>query len=423
MEVSRLDTCVAALDAALAKFVAIHAGVRQRDPAWYAMMGKTIGGSEIATLVGKSPYAAYRELVASKAAQIRGEDTWRGGGEACWWGVFFEDIISAYVAVDLGSEIRGDEICVQVYENHRNSPDGYIVARLGTERLGTERLELWTTDMDPARAVVARIVLLEFKCPLSRAPTGAVPEHYRPQVLSGLAVSPIAGSGLFVDAVFRRCALSDLGPSAAYDNKSYHTRDARGWAGAVAWGIAGIYAEEGSAVGDRLRRDAEGFGPFPGTGPPSAWPPADFGSVAPRVFGSMLGALDRRQLRADKLPACFADGRGDQRLRNGAAAVVAELQRSPPPNAWLVGVVPWKLFSVDYLPVDRDPKFFAEVRPRIEAAIKLATAAAASPDIAAHLSAAGLGSRRTATPRPGIDDLADMRPAQGFTADDAAMFD
>jgi hypothetical protein len=65
--------------------------------------------------------------------------------------------------------------------------------------------------------------LLEFKCPLSRRPDGGVPKQYLPQLWSGLAVSPVAHAGLFVDVVFRKCALADLGPGPEYD-REYHRR-------------------------------------------------------------------------------------------------------------------------------------------------------------------------------------------------------
>jgi hypothetical protein len=88
----------------------------------------------------------------------------------------------------------------------------------------------------------AQIMLLEFKCPLSRQPTGDVPPQYRPQLWSGLAVSPVASAGLFVDAVFRRCALADLGPGPAFDVEYHRRRDPESWPGAVAWGLIGVYA-------------------------------------------------------------------------------------------------------------------------------------------------------------------------------------
>ncbi|NBQ70877.1 MAG: hypothetical protein EBU46_19420, partial [Nitrosomonadaceae bacterium] len=154
-----------------------------------------------------------------------------------------------YVEIDLGMPVRGDEICVQRWPGHRNSPDGYVVARLAAraaEEAGADFL-LWTTDMCGTLAAAAQIMLLEFKCPLSRQPTGAVPPQYRPQLWSGLAVSPVASAGLFVDAVFRRCALPDLGPGPAFDAEYHRRREPESWGGAVAWGLIGVYAPALSA--------------------------------------------------------------------------------------------------------------------------------------------------------------------------------
>ena len=261
------------LDKLLRRFVAIHEGMRQRDKSWYKSMGTTVGGSEVAALLGCNPYATSHDIVASKVALLQGKDSWAGGGPACWWGVLFEDIIAMYVEIDLGMPVRGDEICVQRWPGHRNSPDGYIVARLarraavrahtacascagatgapsGAEgatvahahEAQEDDLVLWTSDMCESLAEQAQIMLLEFKCPLSRQPTGDVPPQYRPQLWSGLAVSPVASAGLFVDAVFRRCALADLGPGPAFDVEYHRRREPESWPGAVAWGLIGVYA-------------------------------------------------------------------------------------------------------------------------------------------------------------------------------------
>ena len=121
----------------------------------------TVGGSELAAIMGHNPYSDFFDVVASKLATLEGGSSWTGGGEACWWGTLFEDVVCAYVEADLGGPIRGDDICIQEVEGHRNSPDGYIVAQLYRGTGGA--LHLWTTDMSPEIPTTPRILLLEFK--------------------------------------------------------------------------------------------------------------------------------------------------------------------------------------------------------------------------------------------------------------------
>jgi hypothetical protein len=359
-------------------------------------MGRTVGGSEISALMGLNPYSNFGEVVSSKLAVLTGESSWVGG-EACWWGTLFEDVIAAYVADDLGDAVRGDDICVQAVPGHRNSPDGYLVARLYTDAGGAQRL--WTTAMDPALATRLVVLLLEFKCPLGRKPSGAVPRQYAPQVWSGLAVSPVAGLGLFVDAVFRKCSLSDLGDTPDYD-EVYHRGGRGAWHLPVAWGLIAVYAPYLDAP--RSRRlgwqgaewatgdpdpdapdadaaqaawciHAEYFGlrpePRTGTRAAAAAPPSlvDLGDMEPRPFGRVLGLIDRKRFPVVRHPACFADGRGAPlHTAGGVGAALTALRRDAPPDHWLLGVLPWKAFEVDYVPLAPRRGFLEEVRPHID---------------------------------------------------------
>jgi len=415
------------LDQQLKQFVLRNTGMRQRDSSWYTAMGTTIGGSEVAALMGCNPYSNIHDVVASKVALIQGRDTWTGGGAACWWGVLFEDIAAEYTAIELGSVVRGDDICVQRYPGHRNSPDGYIVAcsvldadALDADALDASALDasaldeesgpveardplfrLWTTDMDPALATLPRIFLLEFKCPISRCPGSDVPPQYRPQIWSGLAVSPVAHAGLFIDCVFRKCAIGSLGPGPAYDT-DYHTQKAKGvvYSAAVAWGLIGIYApvldaprgvrlnwrrstwSEGDPTDDidyaveawRLRTEANAVGYCVND-------VIDLGALPGRTFDRVLNAVNLRRFPCRRLTPCFADGRGlDLQSEDAVAAEIDLLRATAPMHHCLLGVVPWKLFEVTMVPVSRHPDFMGVVGPLIDDVHERVRVALEQPD-------------------------------------------
>lgn len=441
----------ARLDAELIKFVKFHSGMRQRDASWYTSMGRSVGGSEMAAILGCNPYSTIHDVVASKVALLRGNDNWGGGGPACWWGVLFEDVIAAYTEIVLGGTVRGDEICVQRYPGHRNSPDGYIVARSARNSAvaahgvcaecaalparapdseSDSEYCLWTTDMCPTLAELPRIFLLEFKCPLSRQPTRAVPAQYRPQIWSGLAVSPVAHAGLFVDAVFRKCALGALGPGPDYDtayNRNSRSKPAIEYARADAWGLIGIYAPranapawvqrgkkqptvaadaldslladctavDGATVAARLRAaylDA-GFIPVGRDGgeAPSDLPAEavlDLGGCESRTFDTALNMFNSRQFSCQRLAPCLSDGRGlDLHSEGAIARAIDSLNQDAPAHYELLGVLPWKLFHVVIEPVARKAGFMDEVLPIIAQVHARVDAALRSGDPDAHLRA------------------------------------
>jgi hypothetical protein len=389
----------------LSDFVDLYAGMKQRGHEWYRSMATTVGGSEIAAVMGMNPYSSFNQVVLSKIASLQGGSTWDGGGEACWWGVLFEDVIAAVTAIDLGDEILGDEICIQEIPGHRNSPDGYIVARFYRTRDGV--LHLWTTDRDPAIACEEKILMLEFKCPISRKPTTSIPRHYKPQLWSGLMVSPVAHSALFVDSVFRKCSIADMGDSPDFDT-IYHKRDTESRDnGPFAWGLVGIYAPTMSAprnvrYGWRGKEWAAGdpssdgvdadaalaawqihstyFGALPSDAT-ALQDLIDFGDAESTLFNRMLYLVNCKRFQVTRVAPCFADGRGiDLHSSQGISRVFDALREETPADHWFVGYLPWKLFEINYLPADRRLGYFDEVMPLIEKVHKTAADAMASGD-------------------------------------------
>lgn len=397
------------LDRQLEAFVEVHAaaGSKQRGAAWYRLMGETVGGSELAALLGMSPYKSFYDIVESKlAAQTGLPSTFDGGGPACWWGSLFEGVIELVVAADLGAPLRGTDICIRAAPGHRTSPDGYLVVRVVPGE-GPTPPALWTTDRGPPPEECEPLVaLVEFKCPYSRRPDGAVPAHYRPQVWSGLAVSPLASFGLFIDSVFRKCSLEALGPGPEYDREYHRAKsDQAPWGDPFAWGLIAVYAPrldaprwvrlgwrgEEWAPGDPDPGDADadaslaawqvhsaclGMSSRAGRADPSL-DAADLGDCPPRVFDRALGLIDRRRFPVRLGAPVFADGRG---AGGGLAAAVRRFHEDPPADHWLLGLLPWKLFEVNYVPVARRPGFLEEVTLLVDEVHEAVAAARASPD-------------------------------------------
>ena len=171
-------------------------GLQQRSEAWVKARQHTIGASKISALTGASPFETPSSLVHKK---LHPPDLSKN--VACAWGKLFEPFVRAYLAWEHNTQVFGNTISLNLAKDHplygkvTCSPDGYFQALDGS------------------------IVLLEFKCPFKRKiAVHKTPAHYRDQIQTGLALSgESVTKGLFVDACFRMCSLSQLGMNLAHN--------------------------------------------------------------------------------------------------------------------------------------------------------------------------------------------------------------
>ncbi|MDE2097444.1 MAG: YqaJ viral recombinase family protein [Patescibacteria group bacterium] len=358
---------------------------KQRSAKWYETMATTIGGSEIAAVMGCDPYKKYADIVASKLGIGKGFS----GGVACWWGSMFEDVAARVIEIDCATEVVGDELCLRKLPHHRFSPDGYCVVGLYWDG-GTPRI--WT-PVCGRDAEIWVMAIIETKCPLRRVPGRVTPRQYRPQVRSGIALSPHVALGVFIDAVFRKCSVLDLGASANYDT-DYH-RDKKPWAGApFAWGLIGVYAPTlNSPPALRVvevdtilagRGPAASFGEFSATSDcavrawelngehfamrPNQKELIDFGDATAAVFDAAMGMIDKKRFQIRALDPCLHDGRGSPlQTAAGVRAAIDDL-RAAPAHHLLIGVLPWKLFELNYIP-ESSPLAFTKDIARLAAEV------------------------------------------------------
>lgn len=191
----------------------------QHSPGWKLDKIFTVGGSTLASVLGINPFNKIHDFVLSRIGFTK-----FSGNIKTQWGNLFEEIILRFVEYDCACKILGENLYIKMdgkYTGIAYSPDGLtVINRIRDGNLSPE------------------IVLLEFKCPYSRIPTGIVPKYYMPQVKLGLQMIDITSSGLFVEAVFRMCSWDQLGEDCSYilDGKTlqYKTKP-------LAFGIMGFY--------------------------------------------------------------------------------------------------------------------------------------------------------------------------------------
>jgi hypothetical protein len=201
----------------------------QKSAEWYKIKKNTIGGSEVATVLGLNPFKTLRSLVAEKTGIINSKFN---GNLYTRWGNIFENVTKKWAEEILlmSTEIYESGSLEGILERQRYSPDGLGIVKLNNEYL---------------------IVLFEFKAPFKSIPDGKIPKYYRPQIQTGLLSIPIAATSIFINNCYRKCSLKDIGFSHAY-NQEFHD-DKFKISNVYACGV--IYFYQTKSAHDMLKND------------------------------------------------------------------------------------------------------------------------------------------------------------------------
>jgi len=181
----------------------------QKTKEWYQLKAKTIGGSEVATVLGINPFRSVKALIAEKIGLNSGGFS---GNIATRWGTIFENITREWTqkVLLLDEKIEETGSLPGIIERQRYSPDGLGVVALSNEN---DELDYY-------------IVLFEFKSPLRSLPDGKIPKYYVPQIQTGMLTIPMVELSIFVNNAYRKCHLKDIGFTMEYDS-NFHDGDAK----------------------------------------------------------------------------------------------------------------------------------------------------------------------------------------------------
>lgn len=230
----------------------------QGSAAWVANRSTTVGGSEIATVIGCNAYQNANQLMLSKLGANK-----FGGNIATRWGNLFEPYIREHVSRVWGvpifetSSVPGAKLNGSVIQTY--SPDG--LAYLPNGLPGAKRVSNAVNGVkDGTTSTSGEIILCEFKCPFSRLPNGKVPEHYVPQPQLGMCTMPFVDSAMFIDTAFRACTLAEIGISDGLYCSDWHKDKAA--ASFTSCGFLGFYEKMSCDVempADAIAILADGF--------------------------------------------------------------------------------------------------------------------------------------------------------------------
>jgi hypothetical protein len=365
----------------------------QGSEEWLKTRQSIIGGSELSILINKNPYTTIADLVASKCNLL----PFSGNVIATKWGNIFEEVTRNIVQMIYLPDIPLTEECIYetgslegVIPHHRFSPDGLTVL--------VKRM--------PNGDFVPTIVLLEFKSPLSTIPNKNIPPHYLPQVLAGMCDIDMVEAGLFVNAVFRKCTLDQFGNNSQY-NQKFHKSDEKKKIildDPIAIGIIGFYqtSDQIKKVFDMRKYESEIYIRCDDS---SDDEPQQDDSIESKIFNNDniidIGELDdtetlfifenvmKKNISMEYFAPNIYMDRLAPNLPNDIVHypndIISYKTYESNPTKFIerfnklcykkgvtpLGFLPWKLFMVDFISVDKIPLYIYKFAPLINDVIKI----------------------------------------------------
>lgn len=179
-----------------------------QSAAWAIARAETVGGSDVATILGLNPYRKRKDFIADKC----GFGLSFEGNQATRWGTIMERATEKFThaVLKMTTPIYAMGSLPTVINGQRYTPDGLGIVQLRNIR-------------DEIKAFIA---VFEFKSPARSVPDGKIPKHYAPQLQTGLLAIPQANIGIFTNCAFRKCKKEDFNFELTYD-RIYHNGDSR----------------------------------------------------------------------------------------------------------------------------------------------------------------------------------------------------
>lgn len=345
-------------------------GIKQGSKEWHEIRINAIGGSSLATIQGMNPHSSLQKMLSEKVglSEFRSDI-------APQWGNMFEDVIKRVVEHEYNCTILGEDLYViaDKYAGVSYSPDGLAIMNY-VETVDTEYERDGELCYHTKQVPKIACVLLEFKCPYSRIPSSCIPKYYVPQVKMGLDVLPLPSVAMFVEGVFRRCSIEQLGPNDLRD-----VTLVKSCSGNVrAYGIIGFYCTDRSIV------DNEQFNDYCAEYN-IAIPNNDLGMSSPGLFKQLMTLLDTKKIVAwyGDIYFCNENNNTASNEEKNTSIVndFSEFSEFCTTNNYInIGLLPWKLFKLSVNYVNEEPNYLVNWMSKITELLNVVKKCYAEPD-------------------------------------------
>ena len=215
----------------------------QGSEEWLKQRKTTIGGSQIATVLGINKYENVKGLIKSKTNMSTFTKS-----APLWFGNLMEPCIELYVEKIYKTKIfeTGSLPC-EFNNNLSYSPDGLCVIEKSKLKTVFSKKDFENIEKTSIHGKFDKkniLVLFEFKSPFMRKPVkNEIPEYYIPQPLLGMEIIPFVEVSIFVECVFRFCSYEDIINN---NNKysRYHWDKQRYYNNALSYSAISLYYDD-----------------------------------------------------------------------------------------------------------------------------------------------------------------------------------
>ncbi len=326
-----------------------NAACSQHSPEWYIERQDYVGGSSISAFydVGKKTLCEFIEdKIFNRQPDCK--------PILLQWGTLFEPVICNYTERKHNCKIIGENLFIKHDDIIAYSPDGLAVVKVEIGQTNTYE-----------NIYEDRIVLFEFKCPITRPLFGrgrqyTMPGYYIPQIKLGREVIPIASCAIFSEGSFRRCQWDDLDFNSNHDITYLKMLDSKLTSTGVgkyvtAIGTIGFYAKS-RVVEDELPTLYEKFFNIY-----TEFTLNDLGCCDPDLFCDIMDGFSNGKIEVKYYPVIM---RYDRDYKEKLNNYLVDLLKIGETND-IIGMLPWKLFNTRETLVHRDEKFLEPIYPKI----------------------------------------------------------
>ena len=324
----------------------------QGSDEWKVQRLNRIGGSEIASVLKQNKNKSVNKLIMEKL----NFDKFTGNVITCWGNVF-EELIRLYTEEIFKCSIKETGSIPYELGYLSYSPDGVsIVSNSNLEQhINLDQFGLNESEKE-------FLTLFEFKCPHSRIPSHEIPIHYKPQITIGMNIINIMEVGVFIQAVYRRCAFADIMYNSLH-NGFGHFKRAEVSGNPLEVGFMVMYCEDESYANDlveylRSDRRTQFIGDHE---------IVDIGSIYnAESFEEIMMSCVSKQIKVDYIfrnkyvDRVFAADGMTQAFYNISLqhrATTALNQAIDKYGDTIIGILPYKLLDIYITPVQKEPEY------------------------------------------------------------------
>lgn len=361
----------------LQEFIEKHKHLpKQGSEEWLAQRKFTVGGSQIATIMGINKYENIKGFVKTKMDMY----TFKKGAPL-WFGTLMEYGVQQYVEIEFKTKLfeTGSLPCdFNKYISY--SPDGLCIISNDSLKkiINKKQLEnIYETSVIEEHVKCNKkemIVLMEFKSPFMRKIIqGEMPDYYKPQPLLGMEVINIAEMSIFIECVFRFCSFKDL-----YNNKYsyYHFDKERYNKDAIMYSAISLFYKESDKDHEGIRFILDNIEEFKNSQYGGRYKEGDLSSISDRNIINKILELSKECLDVE-YHSMYSNRKEDYENENNYTfhifnnpikfvKEVKKIREDKSSEYVYLGTLCYKLLEINQIPMFKEKILTDELNSKIE---------------------------------------------------------